>query len=264
MPSSPRTKLSDDPETRIVLLGASNLTISWPRIMDQLQCRFTAPLQVFTANGLGRSYVCARSTCGIRQLPGILTCGLWDALPATPKTNTASYGLLTDFGNDLLFGRTPIELAIAAEECVQRLRRWDTNCQIVMTRPPVTSVETLGWLRFTVSRLVLFPFSRLTLAGVKSKTVELDERLQEVASKLNVPIGQPNAEWYGLDPIHVRRRYQAEAFGKMMDRWTVPSQMHQPSVKRRRPTAASRWVFGRKRHVTQPSTASADTRVFAY
>ena len=47
--------------TRVVLLGASNLTLAWPRIMDQLQARFSAPLDIYTANGMGRSYVCDRS-----------------------------------------------------------------------------------------------------------------------------------------------------------------------------------------------------------
>ncbi len=259
MTSSPSEK-----RTRVVLLGASNLTLAWPRIMDQMQSRFAAPLDIYTANGMGRSYVCDRSGFALRQLPGILSCGIWDALPTTATKDTQSVAILTDFGNDLLYGRSPTELFVAAEECINRLRRWDESCHIVMTRPPVDSVDTLGWLRFTFSRFVLFPLSKLTLPGVKAKTLELDKGLQEVASRLNVPIYQPQANWYGLDPIHVRWKYQSAAFGEMMDLWPVPKQALSRSGNRSRPKAASRWVLGKQREADQPSIASAGTNVFAY
>ena len=249
--------------TRVVLLGASNLTLAWPRIMDQLQARFSAPLDIYTANGMGRSYVCDRSGFVFRQLPGILVSSLWDALP-TPERDSSPVGLLTDFGNDLLYGREPLEIAAAAEECIHRLRSWDQNCQLVITRPPAASVESLSWLRFVLARFALFPMSRLTLDGVKSKTLELDQRLQEVAAKLDVPIHQSQTDWYGVDPIHVRRKHQSQAFGEMMDLW--PTQADTPSYadNRSRPTAVVRWVWGREREAAQPSIASASTSVFAY
>ncbi len=250
--------------TRIVLLGASNLALAWPRIMDQLQSRFAAPLDIYTANGMGRSYVCDRSGFALRQLPGILRSGIWDALPVAGPQKTQSVAILTDFGNDLLYGRKPTEIVAAAEECITRLRRWDENCQVVMTRPPVDSVNTLGWLRFTFSRFVLFPLSKLTLAGVKTQTLDLDQGLQEVATRLNIPVYQPHADWYGLDPIHVRRKHRSTAFGEMMNLWPVPKQALSCSENRSRPTAAIRWVFGKQRETTQPSITSTNTNVFAY
>lgn len=257
---------SPPPKTRsrVILLGASNLTLAWPRIMDQLQSRFAAPLDVYTANGMGRSYVCDRSGFAVRQLPGILCSGIWDALPSATPEQTQSVAILTDFGNDLLYGREPSDLVAAAEECIARLRNWDNNCHIVMTRPPVDSVNTLGWLRFTFSRFVLFPRSQLTLDGVRTKTLDLDRGLQEVAARLNVPIYQPHADWYGLDPIHVRWKYQSTAFGEMMNLWPIPKQTLPLSGNRSRPTASIRWVFGKQREVPQPSIASTKTNVFAY
>lgn len=250
--------------TDVVLLGASNLTLAWPRIMDQLQSRFASPLRIYTANGMGRSYVCERSGFALRQLPGILSCGLWDSLPATAVENTQSVAMLTDFGNDLLYGREPTELIRAAEDCITRLRSWDEKCQVVMTRPPVDSVNTLGWMRFTFSRFVLFPLSKLTLSAVKAKTLELDQGLQEVAARFGIPIYKPQANWYGLDPIHVRWKYQSTAFGEMMDLWPVLSQKSSPSGNRSRPKAAIRWTFGRERQAAQPTISSNGTSVFAY
>lgn len=253
------------PESRnhVVLLGASNLTLAWPRIVDQLQSRFVDPVDIYTANGMGRSYVCDRSGFALRQLPGILCSGIWDALPA-PNNDRSSVGLLTDFGNDLLYGREPQEIVSAAEECINRLRSWDQNCRFVVTRPPVESVESLGWLRFVLARFALFPKSTLTLDGVKSKTLELDQGLQEVAARLDAAIYQPPADWYGIDPIHVRRKHQSKAFGQMMDLWPTQADTSSFADNRSRPKAAIRWVFGKQRDVAQPSISSAAMSVFAY
>jgi len=264
VPSKCSVKEANDRSlTRVVLLGASNLSLSWPRIMDQLNSRFREPLDVITAHGMGRSYVCDDSGFAWNRLPGIMHSEIWDS--RVPRfDNSATFGLLTDFGNDLLYGREPEEIAAAAAECIRRLRSWDPTASIVMTRPPVESVNTLGWLRFCVSRFVLFPFSALTLPLVKAKTIELDERLQQVASELQVPIYQPHAHWYGVDPIHVKWRYQTDAFAAMMNLWGVECDKVTRSTNRKRPTPALRWWFGREKRKPQPSVCDGGTSVFAY
>jgi hypothetical protein len=273
------------PAVRAVLLGASNLTLAWPRIMRLLQSRFAGPLDIYTAQGLGRSYVCDRSSMGLRQLPGILASELWQTLPAAMEQPVQTMGLLTDFGNDLLYGRRPEDIVRAAETVVERLRERFPECHLVVTRPPLQSVQTLGALRFVLSRTVLFPLSRLKLQEIKIMTDELDAGLCQLAKSHQVPLFQPRIDWYGIDPIHVRYRFQETAFAEMMKLWPDISIPPEPNshiehhstehcatdqfaaeqlASGRRPTPGLRWLAGKPRRVAQPVVCSERVRVHAW
>lgn len=256
--------------TKVVVLGASNLSLGWPRLVRQLSSSLDGPLDVYTAHGMGRSYCGERSGFVFWQLPGILSCGIWEALAAT-QTHDVALAVLTDLGNDLVYGKSPEQVADAARESILRLREWNPECRIVMTRPPVDAVNKVGWLRFIICRLILFPKCPLNLAEAKVATAELAERLIQLADEMKVEFFTPPAEWYGLDPIHVRRKFQSAAFQKMIDHWRVShssadtsatSKSAAPTI--RRPKPQSGWVFGRKRLVDQPAVSADQFNVFAY
>ena len=248
-----------------VLLGASNLTLAWPRLISQVRERFADPVHVYTAHGMGRSYLLERTGFAIGKLPGILRCGIWDALPNIDDTVTA-YALVTDIGNDLVYGCEPAEVVAAAAESVQRLRSWNPRCRIVLTAPPVEAVRRLGWLRFLMFRSVLFPFSRLTLESVRQKTQELDERIALLAEQYALHVVRPHLNWYGVDPIHVRRRSQQGAFAEMLNPWDTIGcpDSRRTGASAPRPTAELRWVLGAERKTQQPSTSGDGVTVFAY
>ncbi|MEZ6124516.1 MAG: hypothetical protein R3C49_15260 [Planctomycetaceae bacterium] len=256
--------------SRVVLLGASNLTLAWPRILRLLQSKFHEPMQIFTAQGMGRSYVCDQSRFGNRVLPGILQSELWSALKAAWSADDSSEAprvLLTDFGNDLLYGRSALEISQGAEQCVRQLQECDPRCQIVLTLPPVESVHDLGRFRFGVCRRILFPASRLTLSEIRSQTTELAERLAELEQPPNVRLFQPQRRWYGLDPIHVKRRHQTEAFASMMSDWQIsePAVVSDAApVRRTRPQAAVRWVRGKEHRTAQPAIKSQGVEIFSF
>ncbi|APZ91447.1 hypothetical protein [Fuerstiella marisgermanici] len=252
--------------TTLILLGASNLTLAWPRLMAVVEQRFPAQRNVYTAHGMGRSFLADRSAFGIRQLPGILKSSLWDGLRQSVDAAQPPRVLITDLGNDLVYGSSPEEVAAAADECIQRLKAWRSDCRFVMTRPPVQPVSSLGPLRFSFFRRVLFPTCRLTLPSIKSQTVELDARVQELAARHDIPLFLPDPAWYGLDPIHVMRRFQSTAFGQAMELWgDETADASGPSgAKHPRPTADVRWVWGRERKTPQPVETRNGTRVFAY
>ncbi|MDG1894631.1 MAG: hypothetical protein P8J37_06965 [Fuerstiella sp.] len=259
------TASSSSPAACAVLLGASNLTLAWPRLIS-LVCRsFSTPVDVYTAHGMGRSYMLERTGFATGKLPGILRCGVWDALPAISDAVT-THALVTDLGNDLLYGCQASDVIDAAEESVQRLRTWNPRCRIVMTRPPTAAVHSLGRMRFLMFRSMLFPFSRLTLECIQQKTQELDDGICRIAEQFSAHTVLPDRKWYGLDPIHVRRRSQRRAFTEILAPWdtqvcAAPSSAQTlPS----RPTAALRWVLGAERQTHQPSSESPGVSVFAY
>ena len=263
----PQLRMTDATLNRIVLLGASNVTLAWPRIIRLLSSMFPEELEIYTAHGMGRSYCQERSGFALRQLPGILRSDLWEALPTTSEYSTASFALITDLGNDLVYGRSPTEVADAAIETVKRIRKWNNNCRIVMTRPPVESVNHLGRLRFSVCKAALFPFSGLKLPATQQATQELDDNIVHLAGTLNIPLAQPQTDWYWLDPIHVRWKHQTAAFEQIMRLWGQQPQsehLRQTSKLLTRPLANKRWVLGKERLTDQPVLRENGVRVFAY
>jgi hypothetical protein len=173
--------------------------------------------------GLGRSYG-TRSRVLARTLPGILTCGLWEALAARPDAATAV--LVTDVGNDLLFGATPDLTAHWVEQCLVRLRRLAS--EIVMTELPLRSLEKVGVARFLLLRTMLFPASRLAHHEALARARRLNDHVRGLAQKYEAHLVTPRACWYGLDPLHIRRREQGPAWREIFSCWS----QREPSLPR--------------------------------
>lgn len=265
--------------TRVILLGASNLVLGWPQLTQQLQTMITGPMDVYAACGMGRSYV-SWSGFGIRRLPGIQDCGLWKQLAAvtenSPEPSSHSQAgielpvrvLVTDIGNDLVYGRTPEETINAVRNSLDQIRSRFPQSRITVTELPLESVNDLGALRFRITRSLLFAGCRLTLPDVKSLAVELNQRLVELCDRYRIPTVKPQPVWYGLDPIHVLKKFRLEAFGQYFGAWGPED--HRTSVEARtivrlgRPTAELRQVWGRERIVPQPSISAGQIQVYGF
>ena len=188
------------PQRRIVILGASNATIGLSTIVQTARQIWGHPLEVMAAVGHGRSYGAASRVLG-RTLPGILHCDLWRELAARPALPTAA--LLTDIGNDIIYGRTPNVLLEWVENCLQRLA---PNVErLVVTRLPIaTLMATSTWkLHLLVS--LIFPSSRVVPTEALARATEVDQALCTFAARFGAYVVQPEPSWYGWDPIHISR-----------------------------------------------------------
>lgn len=261
----PPSQASLAPLPRIVLLGASNLTRGISTVVETAQGVWGRPLQVFAALGHGRSYGVTSRVFG-RSLPGIRDCGLWQALAEQPPRRTAA--LVTDVGNDLLFGSSVSRVADWVHESIERLSPHAQ--QVVLTRLPVASVQQLSPRRFAILRRLFVPGCTLSLPTLVQRAEALDERLAAMARSSGVTLVEPRSEWYGWDPIHVRRRLWREAWGTILAPWD-PSRAH-PRVRGswRRWTVlrslapAERGLWGRTLLRSQPCRAWADGTLFWY
>lgn len=202
---------------RAVILGASNAARGMATIIEAAGAAVGRPLDLMAAIGHGRGY--ANSSCVLgRWLPAIADCGMWQALEARPPA--ATYALLTDIGNDLLYGAPSEQVSASVERCLQRLAG---RCQqISMTSLPLEVLRAVGPRRFLLFRTLLFPRSRLTLAGALDAANELNSRLLELAERYGAVLRAPLPRWYGYDPIHIRRSLQACAWSEMLSAWPAP------------------------------------------
>lgn len=264
-PAAPTAARVDSmpPRRRVVLLGASNLTRGISTVVETARQACGGPLDIFTALGHGRSYGMTSSVLG-RTLPGILQCGLWEALAALPPAPTAA--LVTDVGNDIVYG-APVEMILQwVEECVQRLESLpagSNGCEdrvpIVLTLPPTATVTALSERRYLLLRRCLFPGCRLSRNEAFSRTKQLDEGLVRLAEEHGLRSVRPRVEWFGFDPIHVRMRHWAVAWSEAISLWNDAAQesiLARGSFARwiylRSRAPAERTIFGRQRRAAQP------------
>jgi hypothetical protein len=172
------------------------------------------PLDVLIAMGHGRSYGTRSCVLG-RSLPGIVECGLWDALRRDRAR--ATFALVTDIGNDVMYGADPASIAHWVEACLDRLL--EAEARIVMTLLPMANVEALSRWRYVVARTILFPGARLELAEAVSRAQRLDDRLRVLGEARGVRLVEQQPRWYGPDPVHIRRRCLAAAWTGVLGGW---------------------------------------------
>ena len=201
MPDSEHT-----PTRTLVLIGASNVTFNLPDIWRGLSS--DQPTQLLVAAGHGRSYGMPSTVMG-RTLPGVLECGLWQTLSEIQPEHTVS-ALITDIGNDLLYGAEPSTIAAWVAEVADRLI--ELGSRPALTLLPRDSLQSLSRMRFQFFRRIMFPAARLTFEDAMSYSSDLNQHLVELAAARELTVLKPSADWYGLDPIHFRRRIRAAAW----------------------------------------------------
>lgn len=202
------------PTRRVILLGASNVVRAFPTLVETVRRTWREPIDFMVAMGHGRSYGQDSAVLG-RKISGIFPCALWrDLHERAPLPTTA---LVTDIGNDLLYGVKPDRLVNWVEQCVERLAHADATT--VVTHLPKESIDRLGQRRFAFFRSMLFPSSNLTLATAKQYLGEINNRLNALAQPQKVSVIPASGVWYGFDPIHVTRRSFREAWPTILADW---------------------------------------------
>ncbi|MCC7087244.1 MAG: hypothetical protein IT427_19755 [Pirellulales bacterium] len=225
------------PRVRVVLLGASNLTRGISTVVESAQDIWGSPLDICCALGHGRSYGWTSNFLG-RSLPGIVDCGLWKSLDERPKLPTAA--LITDIGNDLMYGAAVPQIAGWIETAIDRLQSVDA--QVAMTLLPMSSAVRLSPARFRFFAKLFFPLKHLELSDLLSRGRELNGRLETLGRSRGVTLIEQQSQWYGIDPIHIRLRYWRTVWPSIL------AATHGES-KSIRPTRGSfrRWIYLRTR-----------------
>ena len=249
--------MSPEPPRPVLLLGASNVSISLRLILRLLRGGLDGNLHVLAAAGHGRSYAHRTRVAG-RSLPGVLRCGVWDQLRS--GSGPPPLVCVTDVGNDLLYGAAPAVLVGWVAKCLDRVTatRGGTGggAEVVVTLPPLARAERLPAWQYHAARAALFPtHAPVPWPEMRGRVRELHARLDELARGRGCRVVDPPADWYGVDPIHVRRGRRREAWSATFDAWRPfapagPAPL--PPVPPLWGRAAECAVFGRERRTPQP------------
>jgi hypothetical protein len=250
---------------RFVVLGASNVALGFRAAVSAARERLGGPLDVFAAFGHGRSYGVEGRVLG-RTLPAITACGLWRALAADGPR--ATFALVTDVGNDVAFGFPPSTIETWVAACVERLRA--LGAEIVLTGVPLDALRRVPPIEFWCLSRLFFPGRGIVRERALAQALELDGRLRELARRAGLAFVAPCAEWYGRDPIHVRRRARAQCWRAYCAPWPIESpsggaRADSPWRQRGRLVAEERRLFGFAAGAPQPSATLADgSRLHAF
>ncbi len=254
------------PERRVVLLGASNLFGGIHTAVAAAEAAWGRPLDVMAAHGFGRGYAADSWVLG-RELPALVTCGLWRELSARPLLPTAA--LITDVGNDLLYGVPVGKISQCVEACLARLAA--VAERMAVTLLPLASISRLDSRRFVLLRTIQFPRSRLAFSDAMKQAAELNDRLIDLARRYGAELVDPPKDWYGIDSIHIQSRMRRRAWGQLLAPWHGGNPLDSSSggpgrlvyLQSRRPEW--RRLFGIEQRGRQPTaTLPGGTRVSFY
>ena len=183
---------------RVVALGASNLTRGFQAVVATAREAWGPQVEVVAALGHGRSYGADSRLLG-RRLPGILESGVWRQLESSPRVPTR--GLVTDVGNDILYGFPPRQVLAWVDDAVARLQRVTED--IVLTDLPLASIRRLSRAKFLLFRSILVPACRLSFEEVLERAEQVNAGLSALAAARGVRLFPLQPAWYGFDPIHI-------------------------------------------------------------
>jgi hypothetical protein len=190
---------------RLVLLGASNLSRSFPLAVETAYQTLTRPCSIHAAMGFGRSYGKESGFLG-KKFSGISSSSIWESLER--ETTPATIAFVTDVGNDLAYEEPVDTIFEWVEACITRLAQ--QGAQTVLAGLPIEVLRGVSHAKFRLLRSMLFPRCRLTWTVLLGRAEALNERLWELAKSRKLPVFTvPNA-WYGFDPIHPRGAYMKD------------------------------------------------------
>ena len=189
-------------QRNLVLLGASNLTRSFPYVVSLATHGFEESLSLFVAKGSGRSYGHEAGSFG-KKFPGIFFSGIWSALESAKAAPISA--VITDVGNDLGYEVPVEELVEWVRGCIDRLQQLDAH--VVITDIPSESVCRVSESKFRLFRMLLFPYCTLSRQELIDRTEQLRASLHQLAKSRNITVFPVQNHWYGFDPIHPHKRH---------------------------------------------------------
>lgn len=215
--TTPTADRSDETATA-VLLGASNVARCLPSALLQSRAALAhlhpeLPSRLLVAAGRGRSYNNTSWVLG-RSLPGILPSGLWPALKEAPGP---AYAVVTDIGNDLVYGASVRQILGWVRRCLDHFH--DVDARIVLTLPALDNLDRYPMFFLEAFRKVIFPKGDVHVPAILERAEALSHDLRDLCARRDIPCLEQPSQWYGLDPIHYRLKLRHNVWNGFVRAW---------------------------------------------
>lgn len=239
----------------VAILGASNVTKNLGVFTTTIRRAFPDGVRMFIAHGHGRSYG-VKSRALARQLDGHVDSAFWPAWQNHSNPGASRYALITDVGNDLLFGPRVDDILGWVGQCIARFK--GDGCEIAVATLPVEAITRLSSWRYQATSRLFFPKHAVSWDDMQRNVHDLDEGLRVLARGTGASIIEPDLRWYGFDPIHFRMRNRFEAVTSLLSGWKTAPQFSAESggfgeaLRLWTSRPARKWVAGRRIDTPQP------------
>jgi hypothetical protein len=257
----------------VVLLGASNLTRGISTVVNYARRLLGSPLDFYVALGAGRSYG-TRTRILVRELPGIRESAIWRALEQR-NHDAPVFALITDIGNDILYGASVAEIVEWLRDALDRLKAMQATICIVQL--PEHNVLNFTNLQFWLLNKILFPGRNLNKELIRANALLLIAEINKLAKEYDATLIEHDPDWYRFDPIHFKLSSWPRAWGRIMGGWTscdLSAEAKAATAPRKSflqwlylysRTPDIWWILGRERRRSQPCAVLADgSRFYLY
>lgn len=249
----------------VVVFGASNVSMALPLLWSGARQEADEATRLIVVAGHGRSYGLPSTLLG-RTLPSILQSSCWETLEYLVPKDARLEAVITDVGNDILYGVSASVIGCWIKECVDRLQRW--RVRLTMTELPMASLTRMSQARFTLFRTLLFPNSALRYHDALGIGGAVNSIVRSIAVEANAKLVAPSSDWYGVDPIHIRRNQRRSAWSQICP--VVPEEPPLPPLTPSdcwqlwRSKPAMRWRGKRQYEHAQPALGDRVAELWLY
>lgn len=182
-----------------IFLGASNLARSFYGLKRCItRCLFPRPVSFIHAMGPGRGYIGQGGILNITY-PPILHCDILKAAYNRRKINQQVVVLITDIGNDIMYG-VPVEEIIGGLQSL-----FDTltefKASIFITSIPVDLKRDVGGFYFRILRRIFFKNSSVEHYQASESIEVINKFIIQSLNKNIIAINEMK-QFCGIDKIH--------------------------------------------------------------
>jgi hypothetical protein len=209
-----------------IFLGASNLARGYTALVKAAQnFMHPQPCEFLGAIGPGRGYCAPGGFLKVRY-PPIATCGILKAAKIKAAHSSRVVALITDIGNDIVYGIPPSLIIRTLSEMIQDLSAM--GAEISITSISVDLEKDVGECGYRVLRKIYFPFSDTPFAEAAQATKEINHFIEGLSSQ-GIHVIRELDRYQGLDRIHFSLLHSSRLWS------LIASEMfHSPNDKTRR------------------------------
>jgi len=190
-----------DPPILFLLMGASNLARGYSMLTHHLsECLEKNKIEFLNALGPGRGF-CARGGIFNITYSPIQECRIIESGEKKSKEALLTVALITDIGNDLMYGVSADTLIKRLDIIIDEILKWDA--EIFLTPININPKKDISPMIFFVLRFLLYPSSKVNYEEIDLSIFKVNEYLEKKVrrdEKMHLITGLE--AFAGLDRIH--------------------------------------------------------------
>jgi hypothetical protein len=190
-----------DPPIVFLLMGASNLARGYSMLTHHFsKCLEKNKIEFLNALGPGRGF-CARGGIFNITYSPIQDCRIIESAEKKSKEALYTVVLITDIGNDLMYGVSADTLIVSLDIMIEKILKWDAD--IFLTSIHVNLKKDISPTLFLVLRFLLYPNSKVNYEEMDLSILQINEYLEgKVSENERMHLITGLDAFAGLDKIH--------------------------------------------------------------